>query len=664
MAASTIFSEICDQFLRCKLCEGDFNSPKLLPCLHSFCRNCLDGLLKSDSNERSLNCPVCKQYVSLYGKHGVDGLRDNEFIASLTETMGMLQKIRNPVNAIVCTCCSDGNEAKSYCPACDDFLCDDCVGAHGRLKVFKNHASVLLDDIRSGKCTECLLKHDKTQVCKVHDGEVMRFYCKTCEKQICRDCTVLDHKEPDHRYHRLCDAISECREALKKNLSEVKMKISLVNNSLKAVAKSQNEIAQGKEKTIEKIHLEAEKRVDDITNMRIALEGQVNALSSIKERQLNDLKDMLDLELLKLNGSFEFTDIILKMGIDRDILAGKTQMERRLKELAETCVEANMVVDTAVKFIGSYATRATDPLGKVVDESGTTVTVDGPLKSNSVQYSCRLLFEFGKRGSGPGEFCDPEGVAVTNAGDIVVADKGNSRLQIFDSLGNYKFQSPAHMYKTPTDVAVNPDNDFVVVDYGLRCIRITSPDKCHVTIRKTDSSDSPKSPVDDDFWNYLHGITVDRIGHVVVSSSCHEQSHIRVFTPYGTEICRIGEKDKLDRIFYMCTDSSNENILVSNHGKRPLRKYDIRGREIWSTNLPGHFITGICCDDLDNMLTVSYRTGQILLVHKDGTPGGILAEGLSHPEGIAFTKDKKLVVVDGGHNRVKVYQYRRTGSNA
>jgi DNA-binding beta-propeller fold protein YncE len=47
----------------------------------------------------------------------------------------------------------------------------------------------------------------------------------------------------------------------------------------------------------------------------------------------------------------------------------------------------------------------------------------------------------GERGSGDREFDSPEGIAVLgSSGEVAVADRGNHRVQIFDSEGNYKRQ--------------------------------------------------------------------------------------------------------------------------------------------------------------------------------------------------------------------------------
>lgn len=53
------------------------------------------------------------------------------------------------------------------------------------------------------------------------------------------------------------------------------------------------------------------------------------------------------------------------------------------------------------------------------------------------QRDGRHLFDFGARGSGPGEFSMPCDLAVGGAGELYVADSGNLRVQTFDHQGKY-----------------------------------------------------------------------------------------------------------------------------------------------------------------------------------------------------------------------------------
>ena len=49
--------------LICPLCHDMFQNPRLLPCLHTFCRRCLENLVVPRSN--ILSCPSCRTDVPL-----------------------------------------------------------------------------------------------------------------------------------------------------------------------------------------------------------------------------------------------------------------------------------------------------------------------------------------------------------------------------------------------------------------------------------------------------------------------------------------------------------------------------------------------------------------------------------------------------------------------
>jgi sugar lactone lactonase YvrE len=51
-----------------------------------------------------------------------------------------------------------------------------------------------------------------------------------------------------------------------------------------------------------------------------------------------------------------------------------------------------------------------------------------------------LLRSWGRRGSGPGEFALPHGAAIDTAGNVLVADRENSRIQAFDATGQYRYE--------------------------------------------------------------------------------------------------------------------------------------------------------------------------------------------------------------------------------
>lgn len=81
----------------------------------------------------------------------------------------------------------------------------------------------------------------------------------------------------------------------------------------------------------------------------------------------------------------------------------------------------------------------------------------------------RHLFDFGKRGSGPGEFAMPYDLAINRDGQVYVTDSGNCRIQIFDREGNYlkSFGTPGTSlgrFGRPKAIAIDAAGEVYVAD--------------------------------------------------------------------------------------------------------------------------------------------------------------------------------------------------------
>jgi DNA-binding beta-propeller fold protein YncE len=69
---------------------------------------------------------------------------------------------------------------------------------------------------------------------------------------------------------------------------------------------------------------------------------------------------------------------------------------------------------------------------------------------------------WGQRGSGPGEFDSPHGLAMDSAGRLFVADRSNSRIQIFTQDG--EFLEEWRQFGRPSGVFINEDDVIYVAD--------------------------------------------------------------------------------------------------------------------------------------------------------------------------------------------------------
>ncbi len=113
----------------------------------------------------------------------------------------------------------------------------------------------------------------------------------------------------------------------------------------------------------------------------------------------------------------------------------------------------------------------------------------------------KFLMQWGKHGSGPGEFETPHALCFDSQGRLFVADRGNNRVQIFDQNGKFiaawtQFGRPSGIYIDKHDILYSTDSESQEVKsangYGYnpgwkRGIRIGSAKTGEVTAFISDS---------------------------------------------------------------------------------------------------------------------------------------------------------------------------------
>ena len=91
---------------------------------------------------------------------------------------------------------------------------------------------------------------------------------------------------------------------------------------------------------------------------------------------------------------------------------------------------------------GWDATHFNQPTDVAIRRDGAFYVSDGYVNSRVALFDRRglLLHEWGAKGNGEGQFSNPHGLAFGAGGDVLVADRENSRIQIFDGNGAFKRQ--------------------------------------------------------------------------------------------------------------------------------------------------------------------------------------------------------------------------------
>lgn len=171
------------------------------------------------------------------------------------------------------------------------------------------------------------------------------------------------------------------------------------------------------------------------------------------------------------------------------------------------------------------------PSGVVIAPNGDIFVADGHgLETNAriVKFSKDGTFikEWGKKGSGPGEFDTPHSIAMDSKGRIFVADRVNNRIQIFDQEGKFidqwkQFGRPSGIYiaKDDTLYSVDSQSDEKTNPGVKRGIRIGSAKNGAVKAFIPDTSKDPAIAL-------AEGISADAKGNIyaagVSSTALHK----------------------------------------------------------------------------------------------------------------------------------------------
>ncbi|XP_053609187.1 RING finger protein nhl-1 isoform X2 [Plodia interpunctella] len=278
----------------------------------------------------------------------------------------------------------------------------------------------------------------------------------------------------------------------------------------------------------------------------------------------------------------------------------------------------------------------------------------------------RLQFSVGSRGSEPGCFTWPRGIAVGPDNTMVVADSSNHRVQVFDSNGIFvkefgQYGSGEGEFDCLAGVAVNRIGQYIIADRYNHRIQVFDPAGRFLRAFGSQGTGDGK-------FNYPWGITTDALGFIYV---CDKENHrVQVFQSDGTFVGKFGsfgsKLGQLEHPHYIAVSSTNR-VLVSDSNNHRIQVFDVNGRVLSSFGDEGSedgqfkFPRGVAVDDQGYIVVADSGNNRIQIFHPDGTflrafgswgSGDGEFKGL---EGIAVMSGGNIIVCDRENHRVQVF---------
>ncbi len=120
------------------------------------------------------------------------------------------------------------------------------------------------------------------------------------------------------------------------------------------------------------------------------------------------------------------------------------------------------------------------PTDVAISSDGSIYISDGYGNSRVAKFSPKgdFLFDWGRKGDKPGEFDLPHGITIDSQGRVYVADRSNSRIQVFKGDGTFLYEWKSAELGRPWALTVGPDSYLYVVDGGD--LKPRPPDRGHI----------------------------------------------------------------------------------------------------------------------------------------------------------------------------------------
>uniref|UniRef100_A0A1X7UA12 RING-type domain-containing protein n=1 Tax=Amphimedon queenslandica TaxID=400682 RepID=A0A1X7UA12_AMPQE len=631
-----------EEQLTCPVCLDHYTNPKTLPCLHSFCEQCLEGLPLDKKNETYyLSCPTCRHCTEL-PKEG--------------------------------------------------------AGAFPVAFTLNN-----LKEIHSDMEKTAVLPHPQEATCSDH-GKPLELFCETCDTVICVTCQFHDHKH--HEYSLITDSYPKHCQKLRECLSPVEGKKEALKKVLSALEEREGEIRERGEGVLEEIHEMVEEMMNVLRQSERKLTEQAKRVTDDKLKVLSVQIKSAEMSLSLLEDVEDYVEQSLETGSRQQVLRSKNQMMERMSEVtAGINVEelhpkekADFVLSKDIKslhHIGDIVTSTAlqqcrvkkidciTPADKAVSFSLSMEAPDSSVLCVPVSsLRCSLVpVDKGDQpihttvtttSTDPGVYriqCNPS-TSGTHTVKVQVYDVDLEDTSLVIPINPYLDNiTPVRTItelKGPWGVAVSDDNHVIISEANRNCVTILDREG-----KKVKSASVGKWGSGALQYVFPRGIAISPItGQVYIAD--RDNHRVKVLNPDLAFSHLFGGKGSANGQFQYPRDIAIDSqglVYVADRGNHCIQKFSPDGKFVDQFGTEGsgpgqlkepHGITidtaatGLVYVSEGGNHRISVFTSDGAFVRKFGSKGSNI-EQFNKPTGLRFDKDGLLYVCDLKNNRLVVY---------
>ena len=679
MDVKTLLDNLHDE-VSCSVCMCPFTEPKQLPCLHSFCLKCLNGIHRTSPRQDVISCPECRKEIRIPGSGNPSEFPTNFRINSLLDVLAIKEC---NTTGVKCGNCDKRSANCFYCFQCCTFWCENCITGHNIIRANKEHRVLAIKDFQDQDIEDVLKRPAFCQI-KRHENKALEFFCKDCKVAICNSCVVTLHE--GHAKVLLEDGANEHRlrmESLIKSLDkkgeekrneiskldqnsiDVQVQVADVKSKVQATADQMMAIIEARKQDIfGAVDNQAKESLECFALKKGEAENQLHIIESAIEETRQLLRRSSSAEILGFNETF---DTILQEQEGQ----GKSDIERIPRFNFTENKELLSVLNT--KGVGSVKTvfKKIETQQSGAEGKENSIAISG-FKGKHVRGSSfevetqtrrfRPVLSFGEVGGSVGKLDSPWGVAVNNRNEIAVAEINNHMVSVFSSDGTLirSFGGPGRnpgKFNFPSGIAFDNNGNIIVADHYNNRVQVFSGNgKFLAKFGDIGNHDHQlQSP---------EGLSVTSNGDIIVADKGNQL--IKIFSPRGQFKRKFGGLGSLSNPYHCI--QTEQFFIVSDRGEHCIKVFDLEGNVVFkfgkegnkegefnrpsylSVNRDGHVMV---CDSGNHRVQVFELSGKF--VTKFGTKGSGKGE-FDYPTSTANLSDGRIVVSDCGNHRIQIFE--------
>lgn len=473
----------------CGICLEQFKDPKILPCSHTFCLDCLQRTLNmkeerakgqrvelqqeperkykletdreaepeeseiiateavySDEVQRGIHvqtqkiaCPVCKREHTVPSE-GLSHLPVDLEALQTIEYEQLQKSLSKSEVSQKCASCSKEKTITSHCDVCRG-ICQRCTDAHREFGVFAQHNILPIDELTR----ETFGVKKSAHLCSRH-GKAVTMYCNSCSLVICHVCIVKQHQS--HSLSLLEEVDEKIQERVRQQSEAVQQTLKVYEGYHRYIAGVEGEVVgeSYNAKLKAKVNKEFDAKIKRLQDERERLVNYIDSYDSQSKKQVWSEKQAIELVLNKIQAGLRMAAKAQRCVNPADRIAMNAQGSKILDEVNKsTWSHESLPTPLVFQRSSEYKKEFTSFLKQLCDKSSSTAdwssSCDDLAPITERDVTVGVVNEDGSKVTNP-KMGQPTIVEVTFKVGMVEEPKfqilyGKSR-QVLDSIAAYE----------------------------------------------------------------------------------------------------------------------------------------------------------------------------------------------------------------------------------